>query len=90
MNYRPLLPLCTYSDVINIGLPSVGWEQERKKASFFLILVSEDMNCLEGSSKDWGLFPPAHPRSTRMYGVTHSIAFQAIQNIRNFSYLFFR
>ena len=27
---------------------------------------------------------PAHPRYTRMYGVTHSIAFQAIPCFRNF------
>ena len=29
---------------------------------------------------------PAHPRYTRMYGVTHSIAFQAIPYFQNFSH----
>jgi hypothetical protein len=28
---------------------------------------------------------PAHPRYTRMYGVTHSIAFQALPHFRNFT-----
>ena len=39
------------------------------------------MYCLPGSRKIEALIP-AHPRFTRMYGVTNSIAFQAIQNSR--------
>ena len=35
----------------------------------------------------WALFP-AHPRFTRMYGVTNSIAFQAILNSRNLNSIF--
>ncbi len=41
------------------------------------------MYCPPGNIKDYGI-PPAHSRFTRMYGVTHSIAFQAIHNSRNF------
>ena len=33
--------------------------------------------------KVYGILTPAHPRFTRMYGVTNSIAFQAIPNYRN-------
>ena len=40
------------------------------------------MYCLPGSRRIIGLIP-AHPRFTRMYWVTHSVAFQAIQNTRN-------
>ena len=40
------------------------------------------MYCPPGSLKIMELVP-AHPRFTRMYGVTNSIAFQAIFNLRN-------
>ena len=40
------------------------------------------MYCPPGSRKIMGLFP-AHSRFTRMYGVTHGIAFQAIRYFRN-------
>ena len=40
------------------------------------------MYCPPGSIRILG-FIPAHPRFTRMYGVTNSIAFQAIPNSRN-------
>ena len=40
------------------------------------------MYCPPGSSCFWDLIP-AHPRFTRMYGVTNSIAFQAIIKLRN-------
>ena len=33
--------------------------------------------------KDKSAQIPAHPRFTRMYWVTHSIAFEAIQNLQN-------
>ena len=33
--------------------------------------------------KDKSAQIPAHPRFTRMYGVTHSIAFQAIPNLQD-------
>ena len=38
------------------------------------------MYCPPGSRLIMGLYP-AHPRFTRMYGATNSIAFQAISNI---------
>ena len=37
--------------------------------------------------KDKSAQIPAHPRFTRMYGVTHSIAFQAILYIQNLNQL---
>ena len=40
------------------------------------------MYCLPGNIRIMGLIP-AHPRFTRMYGVTNSVAFQAISNLRN-------
>jgi hypothetical protein len=44
------------------------------------------MYCPPGREGLWTLFP-AHPRFTRMYGVTHSIAFQAILYIQNINQL---
>ena len=46
------------------------------------------MYCPPGSRRIMDSIP-AHPRLTRMYGVTNSIAFQAIPNSRNLNYLFF-
>ena len=42
------------------------------------------MYCPPGSIKDYGLIP-AHPRCTRMYGVTHSTVFQIVRDLRNLS-----
>ena len=41
---------------------------------------------LQAVERLWTL-SPAHPRFTRMYGVTHSIAFQAILYIQNLNQL---
>ena len=38
------------------------------------------------SLEDWH-YIPAHPRYTRMYGVTHSTVFQTVLNLRNLSKL---
>ena len=43
LNFRPLPPLCTYSDVINIELPSVGREPERERL-FVIIDYASNSN----------------------------------------------
>ena len=43
LNFRPLPPLGTYSDVINIGLPSVGREAERERL-FVIIDYASNSN----------------------------------------------